>query len=1011
MKSLNQAILNQKQGLEPVIIVGINWTGFGPAYYGDDVSLPDNVYPKILNLPELDQAMNADGSGVAQNITIKLDDTDGTILGFMNGTDVYLAEVNVYQWFKGHSLDFKAKIYEGVIVGPLTWNEADRSVEIQCTQKLSNVEVGFSYDETNVNILHTSLIGKVWPLTFGTPIHYPALQLQEIPAGITTIPFGIPDPSIFWQIVKLRNTIDTADAEIYKDIKIFKEAAKDPRFGAIQANFSAYWVFQLQKQLADSQRSSGVTQQIQSLTEAYAEQSKYFSTKNSIIGGYKFPQNKPIICKIGDQLFTCTFLGGSETITNPNQACPVHIYPFYPPGFPTGGQLSDPTKPDFTYDFQDSTNKYNTQHTINVPKINGVSGGTLGPYKNLGYYSMPTWGRLYPVTKQGFTWITPGSSITLIDDFDFTFLVSYVPGTVVNVYAYKSYNGLRKLTQVPPRYYTIGHTGSVTTITMKRPLSIISYLINERTTESEAYLNQKASDFSGFVTNHTVENTDWEDQIYVTFQSDIGPNVVDILIWLIDNYTVYQYDATTFDSVRVAVANYPANFVVMDRPLVDDLMNDICYQARCSLVLKDGIYYLIYLSANPGYYDSITLDDIAEDSLSITTTPVENIVTRYTATWKTDYSPDYESPNKIILKNNVQKYGLVDGGHDYFIYNQEYLVRKSAFFWLFRTSNVFKILKFNCFLDKLNLEVQDAVSIEFSEPLVTELNYEGTGAVNFAGIITNVGYDSSNYTIQFTIWTPVKLGQTLPYVFAWPASLTETDYFVPVNLITGGGALGYSPGNIPTVSHTALATNTHTVDYSNWPDNPFNNFDYAESQRSFEERQAQGYTDLTYGAGKAQAEADAQSQGATQSGTLPNFYTGAPVQVADVSDPANSNNQLNNSIPLLSQETLTPANPQLAPLFADPLVPGPTTPPGGGGSGTNVYPGQITSGSGNIFQVNIFKNGLPMEGGDVDVDTSPTAVTAYEVHEDETLILDSGTWVTVVALLDQYYIIQPSWAH
>ena len=996
MRNLNQDILNIKQGLEPVTIIGIQWYGIGYAnesYYGDR-DYPDAlVAGKILNLPELDTGITADGTGVVQSITVKLDDSDGSILKLMNTHDIYLAPVNVYQWFNGYSINFKAKIFEGLIVGPISYDEGGRFIEIQATTRLTNIQVGFSYDETNTDILHQSLIGKVWPLTFGTPIHYPALQLQEIPSGITTIPFGVPDPSIFWQIAKLNYQIQLANAPYQKLIESLTDAKA--RFGSKnQDTFNSYYVPLLQAEMKAN--AKGLEDQIDVLVLQYAEQAQYMLTNNVILGGYKFPQRIPLKCKIGDQLFTCTFLGNpTDVITNPNQACPVHMVPYYLPGFPNNAGSADPSARDYSFNFPSLISQYTGNISIPVPQISSVTanpgglGGSQGGVSgSIGGSAIPPLALEYPVIKQGFTWVSPGSSLTLIDDFNFKFLVSYVPGTVVNVYAYRSYNGLRKLTQVPPRYYTIETQGNITFINMGRPLSIISYLIEQRTTEAEDYVNQVASDFNGFVKAHVVTNVDWEDQIYVTFQSSIGPNIVDILIWLILNYTPYNYDLTTFNSVRSQVDNYPANFVIMDRPLVDQLMNEICYQSRCSLVLKGGVYYIKYLSAQPTAVGYVDFDHIEENSLKVTTTPVEELVTRYTATWRPDYSPDYENANKVILKNNHLRYGFIDYERDFFIYNQFYLVQKSALFWLLRTSNVFKIVSFTVFLDHLNLEAQDAIILDFGSS-------DGNGVfADFpvTSLITNQVYDSDNHSISLTCWTPIKLGQMSPYLFAWPAGLVETDYYYPNQLTTSGGTLGYSPGNVPPPP-AFNAIQKQQIDYSNWPEDPGDLFGYNQGLAAWAS-QADANSRATQ-ASNDQANADEQANG------TPGAQRSTPVHVSDIGNPVNNANQRNTNIPVLNAEATLPKNPKLSPDYSVSPTGKPTIPSGGAGSTSGVFPARVTSGGGFQYQCTIYINGL---------DNDPISAPATEVHNDPTLGIGAGIWVTAIQIGNAYYIIQPSWS-
>jgi hypothetical protein len=1017
MRTLDQSILNQRQGLEPFIVVGISWMSLTEYKYGDIDSVDDGVVPKILNLPELTQTINADGTGVASSITVKLDDTDCSILGIINRFDVYLARVNVYQCFRGQPLDFNVIIFEGSIVGPIVWSESDRSIEVQCTTRFANIQVGIWYDPTNTDILHQSLIGKTWPLPFGTPVNYPALQLQEIPTGITTIPFGVPDISILWQIAKINREIDIANKPYLALIENLVSAQAQTG-SRVQTTFNDFYIPLLQKEMAANSKS--LRDQINTLIVTYAEQAQYALTHNVILGGYKFPQQVPLMCKIGEQLFTCTFLGRpSDVISNPNQACPVTIVPFFPAGFPNSSGDQNPEDKNYSYSFPDIINQYNGSVTLKTPnqsaqvtQINRGSHGTdpIYTYSETVYEGgFKNYQLGYPVVKSGFTWVPPGSSLSLVDDFGMAFLVAYVPGTVINVFAYKGFNGLKKLTQVPPRYYTVQNNGNITYVVLKKPLSIISYLINERTTEAEAYMNQLASDFNGFVVDHVIPNIDWEDQIYVTFQSSIGPNIVDILTWLIINYTPYNWDWTSFTVVRGIVANYPANFVLTEHPLVDSLMNDICYQSRCSLILKDGIYYITYLAGNPSPVDYITLDYIAEDSLSVETTPLEELVTRYIATWKPDYSPDYSSPNQIIFKNNEQKYGIIEKTYDYYIFNQYDQVKKSALFWSLRTSQIFKIVKFNVFLDRLNWEAQDAIILAFGDvgPYINN-NIPNTNTPIFCNtpvpcIITSLSYNTLDYTISVVLWAPVKLGQLDPYHFAWPAGLTENDYYFPINTTTSGASLGYSPGTIPPPPpFNAIATGT--VDWSGWPSSEDVDANYNDFVKRFGGQPSPGDDAAAAKINQAstdQLNADIQSSINTAQAEDSVARAARGHQVADIVTPPNNANQSSTAIPTIQPEATTPVNPQITPDYSVAPVTTPTPPTGGQGS-SNCFPAQIVSGSGATFLANVFLLGLNQPA---------TTSTVNEVHNDPTLILNNGQWVTVLEVSGAYYIVQPSWAH
>ena len=46
----------------------------------------------------------------------------------------------------------------------------------------------------------------------------------------------------------------------------------------------------------------------------------------------------------------------------------------------------------------------------------------------------------------------------------------------------------------------------------------------------------------------------WSDELYITFQSSVGPNTVDILEYIIENYTDLTYDTASFNTCAQACA-------------------------------------------------------------------------------------------------------------------------------------------------------------------------------------------------------------------------------------------------------------------------------------------------------------------------------------------------------------------------------------------------------------------------------------------------------------------------
>jgi hypothetical protein len=230
-------------------------------------------------------------------------------------------------------------------------------------------------------------------------------------------------------------------------------------------------------------------------------------------------------------------------------------------------------------------------------------------------------------------------------------MVSIVPGTtVLDVKARVTVGNLKQLASVPREYYSIGITQygpiAATIVTLKQPLSTILY-------------------------------QDWEDEIFCTIQSPIGPNVVDVIIWLIQTYTPYGIDSESFNKVRIQEESYPVGFALYERKNIVSLLKDIAYQARCAIWLRGGKFYLKYLPEAADPVETLIEDDIETSSMVITTTATEDLVTKYIARFKTDLSLDNDY---VVVRYNIEKYGLKEQSYDYFIYNDAAYVQKSVSF-------------------------------------------------------------------------------------------------------------------------------------------------------------------------------------------------------------------------------------------------------------------------------------------------------------------------------------------
>jgi hypothetical protein len=356
----------------------------------------------------------------------------------------------------------------------------------------------------------------------------------------------------------------------------------------------------------------------------------------------------------------------------------------------------------------------------------------------------------------GYTHIPAGTKIQIYNNYPIQYVVNLLPSTVHHVQAMKTTDNGQILARVPTSYYTtetrsIG-SYTVTLVIFDRPLSSI--------------------------------DTTFGDDIWVTQTSTIGPNTVDILEWLIETYTNLTCDPTTFAHVKECLENYPSHFALLERKNIYQTVEEIAWQARCAIWIVNNTVYLRYLSEEHDFVDTITESDIDVGSLTLTATNTDEIVTKFVALWTDDYAET--EANKIILRHNVKKYGTREKEFDFYIYNIQSLVEKSATFWLIRYANVWKNIEFVTHPHKLALETFDFVKFDFDQKFVVNDWCKGE--------LTSLSYDSGARSITVKAWLPVRFGEMEPYEFAWPQDI-DIELKFPTDLdITKNYAGGDGPG-------------------------------------------------------------------------------------------------------------------------------------------------------------------------------------------------------------------------
>lgn len=111
------------------------------------------------------------------------------------------------------------------------------------------------------------------------------------------------------------------------------------------------------------------------------------------------------------------------------------------------------------------------------------------------------------------------------------------------------------------------------------------------------------------------ERGEWEDDIvYVSLTSSQGDNTADQIEWLLNNYTDLTPDTTAFATAEALVENYPSHFAITEQKDAVRACAEIAWQARCGLFTVGLTAYLRYLSVEPDAGDAAITLDDAQDN-------------------------------------------------------------------------------------------------------------------------------------------------------------------------------------------------------------------------------------------------------------------------------------------------------------------------------------------------------------------------------------------------------------
>lgn len=803
-------------GLEPILIVRVSWNGLSFVDYGDKAYSKDilgngEIQGKLLNLSNIDDVIGIDSGGNSVQVTVTLDDSDGTIKSIINTIDVHNCRVQILQWFPTLSYNQAFVLFTGLINSAMEWSEGERTFTFDVLNKVEDLEVGFSFDEGTIFGLPVAVAGKAIPMVFGNCLMVPSLILGATPSGLLAKGVGIIYDDIFdAELAKLNASIQQANnlsraqyalgvasAEIAVKYNDGLDDSNDPAYIDATDAFNT-----MVQQLGLDPNDPSLLKPINfgSPPDDYNTYLQYFNASQQYYAqAEKYKEDAVAIgaqvTALQKQMDDLGNLGASGLYT---------ILHAKSDGTPSGGSTIGSIQiASLNYNFVNPAGQNNIEMngTYFLTSNPGTSSLTLIQQEappNLRPYD--PYFTLYVDTestrntnstkitdKSKFKWFDAGTRIRFLD-VPIYYAACLGPfSRITGVWA--KARGIH--VQVPSVYYTLGpasfsntsgETATIQLITMALPLSSILDAAGQNIYDS--------------------------DEIWCDIQGEVtgadGANFADIVNYLLAMYSTLN-TSPSISTVGGQMFNNPMNFVLTERKPVLELIKELAFQAKTAIWIDDNTVMAQYLSAEPDAVGTITPDDIVEDSLVVTSTSTEDLVTRMVGTWKSMSSQ--ETNNILTLRYNLAKYGLHSEEINYYAFNSADLVQRSLAFWVVRKGTVWKVVKFKTFMDKLNLESHDVIVLSGFEDYFS--------CQDVKGIVQSAVYDSNSLTIEFSVWLPIQWGQMCQTPYAYPSD--QTTFFGDPNnpdFLTG------NPFQSVTDNTSVLGTNLQKTYRSTGPQPP-----------------------------------------------------------------------------------------------------------------------------------------------------------------------------------------------
>ncbi len=737
-----QTKLDTAQATEPLVIVKIEWTS-GTVYYSEkpvDFGAIE-CEPKLQQISNFNNQQTVDNSGTLAEANITLDDDMSETLKLIFDTLVMEgSDCTIYHYYAGlNSSTDPIVMLKGKINADILYSDGARTLSFSINDEIIDQTMGYSYEQiTDINSTTVSedAKNKPWPLVFGTVIKSPALQIK---GDLRTRLVGNADQDdSFFTFEEGYKFPQSSEITVTIDGVAFKGTMSNNKFTITES------VIALQTNVDVDPRVAG---ELVDLGFIF-----WVNVANDFEGKYLFVNEygglvNYCVKQIGKVCY-CKWVWGvskGETIL-----------------LDDGDVISEVAKfPRASWsEYEASAAFQQGQQNLQLADPSFSNEPIGGKY---------TYSGLAP----DFWEIRSGAEVIYQTDEPDIYIPNLIEtenAKVLEVYAYRLFNGLRVLEPVPSSYFTVDENNSTLLAGMSSP----------PTSGTTCTTIEFANHLADFIDEH------WESDIYVSLQSSVGSNVADIIQWIVETYlTDLSVDAASFASVNSSVEPFPAGFTITDEPDAWDMCLDIAWQARCAIWVSNDEVFLKYLSEVPTVDFAAAADTVLLKTSKLNFTSLDDISLKFIGRWQRSLTD--------IIQNSVSSNPANQGNfkvnpieRDFFIYNIEELVDYSVVFWGYRAAYSWRRVNFAQIMKFTNAELFDTVGV-----LLNALSDN-----QIKGFLSQFSYDINNTTLNMDIILAAKTGD----IDGNNQPIEDLDFW------TGGQTF-------PAAAPTWIGTNLALIDY------------------------------------------------------------------------------------------------------------------------------------------------------------------------------------------------------